>query len=58
MNREARGCLGVGPGEGTAYAPWLCTCYWLRLGPYLSFTQVVGDEPDEDRPGACVGQGG
>lgn len=29
-----------------------------REGPYLSFTQVIGDEPDEDGPGACVGQRG
>ena len=32
--------------------------FWLRQGAYLSFTQVIGDEPDEDGPGACVGQWG
>lgn len=52
-SEEGRGwVLGVGP------CPSLCTCSWLRQGPYLSFTQVIGDEPDEDRPRARVGQGG
>lgn len=42
--------------EGAAHAP-CCTCSWGQ-GPYLSFTQIIGDEPDEDWPGARVGQGG
>lgn len=47
------GCWG-----GGCPCPLLCTCSWLRQGPYLSFTQVIRDEPDEDWPRACVGRGG
>lgn len=51
--REVGGHLGkVLPRSSALYLSW------LRQGPYLSFTQVIGDEPDEDGPGACVGQRG
>lgn len=49
---EAGGHLGKGLCSSALHL------LWPRQGPYLSFTQVIGDEPDEDGPGACVGQRG
>lgn len=41
-------------GAGVSGGRWEGTCG--RAVSYLSFTQVIGDEPDKDRPRATVGQ--
>ena len=48
----------AGGGEGAPTVLLSSASVLAEPGPYLSFPQVIGDEPDEDRPRACVGQRG
>lgn len=58
LRQEGAGVSSESRQRGGKEGIWVrlgAACSWLRQGPYLSFSQVIGDEPDEDGRRAHVG---